>query len=319
MKKNMNRKLLDTVSIIMLVIVVMIVGIFFYYIRNKKRLEYFENMNDIYIKGDSIVKHTSIPKLIWTFWDNPDSIPDIISKCINTFKVHNPDYEVIVLHKNNLDIYLPEVNFDNIKHIKNQPARFSDMVRLHILAKNGGIWCDASIICLESFEWIQQIIKNNKCEFVGFYINGFTFHEYIHYSPVIESWFLACVKDSKFMNDWKNEFLKISNFNTVKEYIENVKDNNISIQNITIPEYLSIHVSAQVILQKNINTYNLYVIRAEDTAFKYLVDNNWNQDIATDYLLNNFDNINKQKIHIIKLRGGDRKRLMNKDYNKLFN
>jgi mannosyltransferase OCH1-like enzyme len=45
--------------------------------------------------------NTSIPKKIWTYWDN-DRLPEIIEKCINTWKKHNPNYEIIVLSKQNL-------------------------------------------------------------------------------------------------------------------------------------------------------------------------------------------------------------------------
>ena len=40
----------------------------------------------------------NIPKKIWSYWDN-NNLPEIIEKCINTWKIHNPNYEIIVLSK----------------------------------------------------------------------------------------------------------------------------------------------------------------------------------------------------------------------------
>jgi len=246
--------------------------VYMFIMNNRNTLENFEDNH--------------IPKKIWTFWDNP-IIPDIIDKCIGTWKKHNPNYEIIVLNKNNLNNYLPEVDFSKIKHIhNNSPEKFSDMVRLHVLAKYGGIWSDASIICLKPYDyWINLLQKKNNSEFVGFYIDGFTLPEYREKSPVIENWFFACKSNSMFVKDWLKEFLRTSDFNTIEEYVENVKEHGVNFQKITSTSYLSMHIACQKILQKQGANYKIKLLKAEDTAYKYLTKNDWDTNKALDNLL----------------------------------
>jgi hypothetical protein len=255
-----------------------------------------------------------IPKIIWTYWDG--TTPDIVNKCIDTWRKHNPTYEIIILNKNNLNNYLPEVDFSKMKNIEN-PAHFSDMVRIHVLAKNGGIWCDASIICLKSFDWINELRNKENSEFVGFYIDSFTKNEYKKKAPVIENWFFACIKGSEFVSNWRDEYKRITEFESRKQYLENVKSSNIDFQNIGMNEYLAMHISAQKILQSG-QTYKLSLIKAEDDAFKYLTQNDWDSKKAIQNLVDcNNESIKTSSScsflqgKIIKLRGDDRKQLEN--------
>ena len=271
-----------------------------------------------------------IPKKIWTFWDNED-IPDIVLKCIGTWKKHNPNYEIIVVNNSNLLKYLPEVDFSKIKHINESPQKYSDMVRLYLLAKYGGIWSDATVICQKPYDsWITDMQKNNNYEFVGFYIDGFTLPQFKESSPVIENWFFACKKGSVMVNDWLKEFLKISNYDTVEKYVASVINDGINIQNISTPSYLSMHVACQKILQKGPNKpYHFTLLKAEDTAYKYLTKNNWDSKKAVQNILdckkqknnlennleNNCDFLNSP---IIKMRSAERTEMQKLNYSEIF-
>ena len=278
------------------IILLLLISIFFIY--GNKYIENFENYE--------------IPKIIWTYWDG--TTPDVINKCIDTWKKHNPTYEIIILNKNNLNKYLPEVDFSKMKNIEN-PAHFSDMVRIHILAKNGGIWCDASIICLKSFDWINELRNEENSEFVGFYIDSFTIPQYKDKSPVIENWFFACIKGSEFVSNWRDEYKRITDFESRKQYLENVKSSNIDFQNIGMNEYLAMHISAQKVLQSD-KKYKLSLIKAEDDAFKYLTQNGWDSKKAVKNLVDCTNESIKTTSScsflqgkIIKLRGDERKEI----------
>jgi len=273
---------------------------------------YFFSRSTIF-EGMTNNKKDEIPKKIWTFWDSPE-VPDIVNQCIDTLREFNPDYDIVILNKTNISNYIPGVDFSKMKHINETPQRFSDMVRLHILSKEGGFWVDATIICQKPFEWIQEIQRNTGSEFVGYYINLFTLPHFLDTSPVVENWFFGCIKDSTFVKDWLNEFSTIVNYNTVEEYVD-LQKTQIDFQNIDGPYYLSMHVAAQKILQTNVNKYKLHLLKADDTAFKYLVDNHWDGYKAIQQLLH------KKYIDqpIIKLRGGERNIIKSLDYQPYFN
>jgi hypothetical protein len=296
-------------SLLLILLLIILIGLVIYIFYCKKQIEYFS---------------LSIPRKIWTFWDD-ENIPNVVQKYIATWKKYNPDHEIVVLNKTNLNNYL-DVDFSKIKHISHSPTRYSDMVRLYILSKYGGIWCDASIICMKPFDsWIFDLQSNSDAEFVGFYIDGFTLPEFKESSPVIESWFFACKENSIMVNDWLKEFLRISDYDTIEQYVESVKDEGVNIQKITSPAYLAIHVACQKVLQKGPNRpYKFAVLKAEDTAFKYLTKNNWDSEKAVKNILDckddnkRVDNCELLDTPIIKMRGLERKAMDTMDYSKMF-
>jgi len=216
----------------------------------------------------------SIPKKIYTFWDKKD-LPPVIHNCIQTWRFLNPDYEIVVLNSENVRKYAPEVRFDKLKHGKESLARFSDYVRLAVLSKHGGIWLDASIICIQSFDvWFdswREKHRSRDIEFFGFYNEQFTTKKKY---PVIESWAFACVKGSKFVKAWTKEFMATDEFETIDEYLESREDDfKVDFQKIDVLDdanYLAIHISAQKVLQSDrYDRKNMILEKAEDTALKY--------------------------------------------------
>jgi hypothetical protein len=245
--------------------------------------------------GKNIEGYSSgIPKKIWTYW-NSDDIPDVVVRCIATWKKHNPDFMVTVLTPTNLNKYIEE----DIKSIKwnDSPARESDIVRLLIIEKYGGYWCDSTIIMTAPLNY-----HLTSQTFVGYYIGGFTTKpEY----PVLESWFFGSEPRNPFVTKWKNAFFKLGDFKNVSDAVSYMKKEGVNIQNIDIPEYLFIHVAAQYVFQKQmtpdeIKKY-LFLQKAEDGPYKYLSNNNWSSHNALNDLCDG-NNITP----LIKFRGGER-------------
>lgn len=236
------------------------------------------------------------PKVIYTYWDD-DNIPEFVHKCMNTWRQFNPDYKINILN----DKILNE-SF-NLEFKSSTPARKSDYARLAVLARNGGFWLDASTICTQSLDWINNIQQETSCEFFGFNAPYFNTNTEI---PVIESWFLASIPKSKFMNDWYKEFLNVSTYTEDSDYVEAKKAQGIDLQNLggMLP-YLNIHLSCITIQQKNPNKYKLSHLNATDGPFKYLQDHEWKDEIAIDRLCR--DVAYRMSMPIIKMRGQERK------------
>jgi mannosyltransferase OCH1-like enzyme len=77
---------------------------------------------------------TTIPKIIWTFWDSKD-IPNVVKGCIQSWKTSNPDYTVNIL---NLDNYQGYLQFKPNFSMKNViPAHQADWIRIAVLAEHG--------------------------------------------------------------------------------------------------------------------------------------------------------------------------------------
>lgn len=249
------------------------------------------------------VKYKSnIPKRIFTFWDS-NELPNIVKKCINTWKHHNPTYEIIILNSNNLDKYITDGSkLLSLKRSADSNARLSDYIRLYALAEHGGVWMDASIICYGSLDNLFYDNGAAHIDYFGYYLPNFTTN---YNYPIIESWFFAAPANSIFLQLWKDEFMKSNDYDHVRDYIQNIRDSGIDLQNLSNPEYLTIHASAQVVLQTKYDSKKYKQILLDATAgpFKYQSDNDW--DIARAALA--LCNESKFRTPIVKLRGSDRK------------
>ena len=215
---------------------------------------------------------SEIPKIIWTYWVEED-LPDLVQKCVDSWKKFNPDYDIRILNRNSVKQWVPDLDLRELK-MNDGPARESDFVRLSILPIYGGIWADASIKMNRSMDYIRDIQQEKQCEVVGYYLESFTSRsEY----PVIESWFFGCIPGSSFMENWRDEFMKLNTHNSAGEYVDAKRRQGVDLQTIKWLEYLAIHVSAQTVMQLMMKPQEvaskLHLMKAEDGPLNHVPKN----------------------------------------------
>lgn len=90
-----------------------------------------------------------IPKIIHLCWLSGDSYPAKIAKCLETWKKHLPDYEVMLWDTNRFDlnssIWVRQA-FEKKKY-----AFAADYIRFYALYYYGGIYLDSDVEVLKSF------------------------------------------------------------------------------------------------------------------------------------------------------------------------
>ena len=244
-----------------------------------------------------------VPKTIWTYWDS-DQLPEFIQKSIDKMKQMNFGWTINVLHPGNLHEYLPDVDIFKFKFADTKP-RQSDFVRLHILPKYGGVWCDASIVPQKSFEWVIDEQKKRGVEFIGYYREGATTKpEY----PVIESWFFACTKGSNFVSKWRDELGVMNTLEKETDYKENVKARGVDIQDTPQPDYLNVYLAAQAVMQTQMTPdeikSKIHVLDAESGPFKHSIENNWDPPRSVKSLC---DTPSHELPDLIKIYGNERR------------
>lgn len=166
-------------------------------------------------------------KVIWTFWNlGYAQMPDFYKLNILTWRaVLGPDWKIRVINNIEGDVLnakawlevgkdLP-VTYDTpafYEALKNStmknthPAVYlSDMVRLGLLRKYGGIWMDASNILLSSPENCWNKLENGE-KMLCFYFNETWSSEKFDYKSGLENWFIASSADNELINRWFNEF-----------------------------------------------------------------------------------------------------------------
>jgi len=259
--------------------------------------------------------YSKIPNVIWTFWDGEE--PELVKKCIGSWKKHNPEYKVIVLNKNNLKDYLSD-DIDSIPHTEDFIQRFADFVRVNVVKKHGGIWMDASIICQRPLMWIHDIQNNKGVEYICYYRDGFSTDDFRKHAPITENWFFASVKESKYITDLYAEMMRFSSIPKVTDYLDELRKEKIDFQNLP-PErydYLVMYLIGSVVLQRK--DYHVMLLKADDGPLRHWIKHGFDAKKGADELLNN--NKDHKNENLIKIVGVVRTELINatNDYSVLF-
>ena len=92
---------------------------------------------------------TKIPKIIHYCWFGGKEKPDIVNKCIQSWRVILPDYEIIEWNERNFNINCNK--YVSQAYESKKFAFVSDYVRVHVLYENGGIYLDTDVEVFKSF------------------------------------------------------------------------------------------------------------------------------------------------------------------------
>ena len=78
-----------------------------------------------------------------------DNAPALVQKCYQSVKENLKDWEIILITEHNYIKYttFPEQIIDKQKNGNITLTHFSDLLRLELLIKHGGLWLDATVLC----------------------------------------------------------------------------------------------------------------------------------------------------------------------------
>jgi hypothetical protein len=132
-----------------------------------------------------------LPKIIWIYWGQGwNNAPNIVKLCKKTWIYKNPNWEVISLDQNNISKY---VNLNKYTNKKINYTSLSDIIRINILSKYGGIWVDSTVLCKTPLDnWLPILMQSG---FFAFNKPGI--------DRMLSSWFLAAKKDNYIIKIWK--------------------------------------------------------------------------------------------------------------------
>ena len=97
----------------------------------------------------------SIPKKIHYCWFGGKPLPKSAVKCIDSWKKHCPDYEIIEWNESNFDIKCND--FCRTMSEQKKWAFLTDYVRLKIIYENGGVYLDTDVQVIKS---LDPLMKN---------------------------------------------------------------------------------------------------------------------------------------------------------------
>jgi hypothetical protein len=194
-------------------------------------------------------------KHIFIYWNSGFlNAPLVVKKCLLSWKIYNPNWKIIELDDSNLNQYINiELVITNISSKTITKTSYSDIIRIFLLKKYGGIWCDATVFCVKSLdEWLSDNI-----------ISGFFAFEQ-KCDRILSSWFLYSDYNNYIIDKW---------YDNVIQYINNVNNtDNIGLHHdcITIYEW-----------NKNKYSYGHYF------WFHYLFGDLYNNDLLFKKMYDN--------------------------------
>lgn len=92
-----------------------------------------------------------IPKIIHYSWISTDSKPELVQRCMKTWKEVLPDYEVVLWDAKKIQEEIQCEFVDEAISVRKW-AFAADVVRLHAVYKYGGIWLDSDVEVKKSFD-----------------------------------------------------------------------------------------------------------------------------------------------------------------------
>lgn len=98
-----------------------------------------------------------IPKIIHYCWFGNNPLPKLAQKCIESWKRYCPDYEIIEWNEGNFDV--KKYTFIREAYEQKKWAFVSDVARLIIVYKYGGIYLDTDVELIKPF---GDVVNNNE-------------------------------------------------------------------------------------------------------------------------------------------------------------
>ncbi|MGH8557892.1 MAG: capsular polysaccharide synthesis protein [Methylococcales bacterium] len=130
---------------------------------------------------------SNFPRIIWImWWQGFEKAPRIVQQCIRSWRKNNPDWELVFLDQESVNNYLTLDYITNLNENMMPLQALSDVIRINLLAKYGGVWVDATCFCCKPLnEWLDRYIKSG-------------FFAFSNPGPgrLIASWFLAAENGS---------------------------------------------------------------------------------------------------------------------------
>lgn len=163
------------------------------------------------------INENELPKTIWFLWlQGLETAPLVVKKCYASWIEHNKDWKIVLLTADNIKDYVSL----SIRQMTKQA--FSDVLRINLLAKYGGVWVDATCFCVKPLDlWINE-----------YTINGFFAFERPGPDRMISTWFIASKKNNytteiykKAVNTYWTEspdmrFIEISKWHSLNKYLQ---------------------------------------------------------------------------------------------------
>ncbi|GFH25750.1 capsular polysaccharide synthesis, partial [Haematococcus lacustris] len=96
-------------------------------------------------------------KTVWLLWlTGWHTAPWLCHQVALSWRAYNPTWRVVLLDNTTLPTYVPDL----VLPPEASTQAKSDLVRLALMARHGGVWADAALVCLEPLDdWLPNALE----------------------------------------------------------------------------------------------------------------------------------------------------------------
>jgi hypothetical protein len=144
--------------------------------------------------------------LLWLQgWENAKWLNNQVAE---SWKINNPEWKIHYIDLDNLKDYVNDIDYiyDVKKDIS--PQAKSDIIRLSLLKNHGGIWADATMLCMQPLDhWVYEAVEPSGLWMYHGHGGGMSRET----GPA--SWFIVSKKEEYIISKWKESCDKYWNDN----------------------------------------------------------------------------------------------------------
>ncbi len=133
---------------------------------------------------------------VWVYWSTgmEQTAPELVKRCFSSLQANLPDREIILLSKENYHEYvrIPDYIVDKYNRGIIQHVHFADLLRIELLAQQGGTWIDSTVFCMS--QDIPRYMLDDEFFIFQKLKPGLDGH-----ATNISSWFITAWSNQKFI------------------------------------------------------------------------------------------------------------------------
>jgi hypothetical protein len=133
-----------------------------------------------------------IPKIVWSVWfQGLARRPELVRRCQESWQERNPGWRVVLLDDETIPAHA-SLDYGSPAVAALWPNHRSDLLRLDLLSRHGGVWADGTVVCARPLdEWLPAATPSG-------------FFAFAQPAPtrVVSSWFLAAAPGNPLVARW---------------------------------------------------------------------------------------------------------------------
>lgn len=140
----------------------------------------------------------AVPRTVWLYWDKGEAAaPPLVRACITSWREQNPTWRVEVLDRAAAAAIVAGPDDGGTMSVQ----AYSDLLRLRLLERHGGVWADATVYCLQPLDhWLPPLTRHGFFAFVWTETDSWLL--WPNMRRLVTSWFLAAAPGHPLVTDW---------------------------------------------------------------------------------------------------------------------